>query len=75
MDEPLSALDQESRGKLMSLLEKFLQQLDIPVLYVTHSSEEVARLADNLILLSKGRVTQSGSIHQGRQPLPGAAAA
>ncbi|MBL4580891.1 MAG: ATP-binding cassette domain-containing protein, partial [Gammaproteobacteria bacterium] len=44
MDEPLSALDQDSRGKLMSLLEKFLQEIDIPVFYVTHSSEEVARL-------------------------------
>ncbi len=64
MDEPLSALDQESREKLMSLLERFLQQIDIPVFYVTHSSEEVARLADNLVLLSNGRVTQSGSIQQ-----------
>ena len=51
MDEPLSALDQESRKKLMLILEKFLQRIDIPVLYVTHSSEEVARLSDNLMLL------------------------
>lgn len=64
MDEPLSALDQDSRENLMSLLEKFLQQIDIPVLYVTHSSEEVARLADNMILLNSGRVTRSGSIQE-----------
>ena len=62
MDEPLSALDQGSRGKLMSLLEKFLQEIDIPVFYVTHSSEEVARLADNLVLLANGRVTDHGPI-------------
>jgi len=62
MDEPLSALDQSSREKLMSLLEKFLQQIDIPVLYVTHSSEEVARLADNLVLLAAGRVLDHGPI-------------
>lgn len=64
MDEPLSALDQQSRGNLMSLLEKFLQYIDIPVLYVTHSSEEVARLADNLLLLNGGRVSQCGPIQQ-----------
>lgn len=60
MDEPLSMLDQASRGILIQLLERFLQQIDIPVLYVTHSSEEVARLADNLVLLSGGRVTACG---------------
>lgn len=62
MDEPLSALDQGSREELMSLLEKFLQDIDIPVFYVTHSSEEVARLADNLVLLANGRVTDHGPI-------------
>jgi len=62
MDEPLSALDRSSREKLMLLLEKFLQEIDIPVFYVTHSSEEVARLADNLVLLANGAVTDHGFI-------------
>lgn len=62
MDEPLSALDQGSREALMLLLEQFLQEIDIPVFYVTHSSEEVARLADNLLLLANGRVTDHGPI-------------
>jgi len=62
MDEPLSALDRSSREKLMLLLEKFLQEVDIPVFYVTHSSEEVARLANNLVLLANGVVTDHGSI-------------
>jgi len=64
MDEPLSALDSRSRETLMSLLERFLQDIDIPVLYVTHSSEEVARLADNLILMTEGRVTKYGAIQE-----------
>ena len=64
MDEPLSALDQSSREKLMLLLEKFLQDIDIPVFYVTHSSEEVARLADNLVLLANGVVSDHGAIQQ-----------
>lgn len=64
MDEPLSALDQNSREELMLLLEKFLQRIDIPVLYVSHSSEEVARLANNLVLLAAGRVTDYGPIQE-----------
>lgn len=64
MDEPLSALDQDGKSKLMSILEEFLQQVDIPVLYVTHSSDEVARLADNILLMAEGRVTASGPLQQ-----------
>lgn len=63
MDEPLSALDQTSKEKLMLFLEKFLQNIDIPIFYVTHSSEEVARLANNLLLMNNGRVIDHGSIH------------
>jgi molybdate transport system ATP-binding protein len=62
LDEPLSALDQNSRESLMLLLEKFLQELDIPIFYVTHSSEEVARLANNLVLLSNGKVSDYGPL-------------
>lgn len=62
MDEPLSALDQNSRDSLMLILDKFLQHIDIPVFYVSHSSEEVARLADNLVLLADGKVTDHGPI-------------
>lgn len=64
MDEPLSALDQQSRTTLMSFLDKFLQEIDLPVLYVTHSTEEVARLADNLVLLEGGSVTDYGPLEQ-----------
>jgi molybdate transport system ATP-binding protein len=64
MDEPLSALDQEARQQLMSFLENIVQQLEIPVFYVSHSSEEIARLADNLVLMQAGRVTAYGSLNE-----------
>ncbi len=62
MDEPLSALDHRARRSLMPFLEKTFQQLEIPVLYVSHSADEIARLADSLVLLEQGRVTAYGSV-------------
>ena len=62
MDEPLSALDHRARRTLMPFLEKTFQELDIPVLYVSHSTEEIARLADNLVLIEQGRVTAYGTL-------------
>ncbi|NQV70215.1 MAG: molybdenum ABC transporter ATP-binding protein [Pseudohongiella sp.] len=62
MDEPLSALDQNTRNQLMSFLEKLFQQIEIPVFYVSHSSEEIARLADNLVLMEAGNVIEHGPI-------------
>jgi len=61
-DEPLSALDIESRSQLMPFLEKVLQHNDIPAFYVSHSPDEVARLADHLILMEKGRVVDYGAL-------------
>ena len=62
LDEPLAALDLEARANLMTVLEGVLQHLDIPVLYVTHSPDEVARLADHLLLLEGGRVRACGPL-------------
>jgi len=60
MDEPLSALDEEAKEKIFPFLEQ-LRSLKIPVLMVTHSLEEVARLADHVVLLRQGSLVQSGS--------------
>ena len=60
MDEPLSALDQSSKNEIMPYLEKLRDTLSIPILYVTHSLDEVARLADYLVLLKAGTVLASG---------------
>ena len=55
MDEPLAALDQARKREILPFLEKLHDELEIPILYVTHSSDEVARLADHLVILSQGR--------------------
>jgi len=62
MDEPLSALDTNSKADILPYLERLHDELSIPVIYVSHSPDEVARLADHLVLMEKGRVTASGPI-------------
>jgi molybdate transport system ATP-binding protein len=60
MDEPLAALDAARKAEVLPYLEQLHRELDIPVLYVSHALEEVARLADHLVLLEAGRVVASG---------------
>ncbi len=60
LDEPLSALDEPRRAEILPYLEAIKRDTDIPLLYVSHSVEEVVRLADHLVLLDGGRVTASG---------------
>ena len=64
MDEPLSALDTNSKQEILPYLERLHRELNIPVLYVSHAMDEVARLADHLVLLEKGRVIASGTLHE-----------
>ncbi|MDG6460416.1 molybdenum ABC transporter ATP-binding protein ModC [Glaesserella parasuis] len=56
MDEPLSALDLPRKNELMDYLGRLAKTVDIPILYVSHSLDEVIRLADNLLLLEEGKV-------------------
>jgi len=62
MDEPLAALDRASKREILPYLERLHDELAMPVLYVSHASDEVARLADHLILLNAGQVRASGPI-------------
>ena len=64
MDEPLSALDTASKQEILPYLERLHRELEIPVLYVSHAMEEVARLADHMVLLEQGRVIASGALHE-----------
>jgi len=64
MDEPLSALDAARKQEILPYLESLNDALDIPVLYVSHSPDEVARLADYLVLLEAGRVTATGPVDE-----------
>jgi len=62
MDEPLAALDVNSKAEIYPFLERLHQELAIPILYVSHSPDEVARLADNLVLMEAGRIRAAGPI-------------
>jgi molybdate transport system ATP-binding protein len=62
MDEPLAALDLARKQEILPYLERLRDQLEIPLLYVTHSPEETARLADHLVLMDNGRLTASGPL-------------
>lgn len=62
MDEPLAALDSQRKNEIVPYLQRLHDELDIPVLYVSHAQDEVARLADHLVLLSDGKALASGPI-------------
>ena len=62
MDEPLAALDQPRKQEILSYLDRVRKELDIPVIYVSHSADEIARLANHLVVLEKGRVTTAGPL-------------
>jgi molybdate transport system ATP-binding protein len=62
MDEPLAALDSKRKSEILPYLERLHDELDIPVLYVSHAQDEVARLADHIVLLSEGKALASGPI-------------
>ncbi|WP_299851351.1 molybdenum ABC transporter ATP-binding protein [uncultured Roseovarius sp.] len=60
MDEPLAALDEPRKEEILPYLERLRDQSDIPILYVSHSVAEVARLADDLVILQGGKVACHG---------------
>jgi len=62
MDEPLAALDSKRKSEILPYLERLHDELDIPVLYVSHAQDEVARLADHIVLLRDGKALASGPI-------------
>lgn len=62
MDEPLASLDLSRRYEILPYIESLRRELDIPVIYVSHHPDEVAQLADHLVLLDDGRVLASGRV-------------
>jgi molybdate transport system ATP-binding protein len=62
MDEPLAALDAKRKAELLPYLERVHEELAIPIVYVSHAIDEVARLADHLVLMEAGRVTAAGPL-------------
>lgn len=64
MDEPLASLDAKRKQEILPFLTRLNQELNIPVLYVTHSQQEVAQLADYLVVLESGKVQASGTLSE-----------
>jgi molybdate transport system ATP-binding protein len=60
MDEPLAALDEARKAEILPYLERLRDELHLPILYVSHSMPEVARLATTLVLIEAGRVAAAG---------------
>jgi molybdate transport system ATP-binding protein len=64
LDEPLASLDVARRKEILPWLERLHRELQIPVIYVTHSLDELAKLADHVVMLENGRVTASGTLRE-----------
>jgi molybdate transport system ATP-binding protein len=62
MDEPLSALDRATKNEILPFLERLRDRLSLPIVYITHDIAEVERLADQIVLMEKGRVLAAGPL-------------
>jgi len=62
LDEPLAALDAARRAEILPYLETLRDEARLPMLYVSHNLDEVARLADDIVVLREGRVVRQGSV-------------
>ena len=61
MDEPLAALDEPLKDRILAYLERVMSEWHLPTIYVSHNAAEVRRLAEQVIVLERGRVTQCGT--------------
>lgn len=61
MDEPLAALDAARKSEIMRHIERLRDEVGVPIVYVSHALDEVARLADHMVLLADGGVVATGS--------------
>lgn len=60
-DEPLAALDEARKAEILPFFERLRDAFEVPILYVTHSAAEVARLATTVVVLEGGRVVRQGA--------------
>ena len=62
MDEPLAALDAPRKAEILPFIERLRDEVEIPILYVSHDVSEVARMATTLVVMEDGRVTAAGPV-------------
>ncbi|MBE7185707.1 MAG: molybdenum ABC transporter ATP-binding protein [Methylobacterium mesophilicum] len=60
MDEPLAALDEARKREILPFIERLRDELKVPVVYVSHSAQEVARLATDVVMMREGCVLAAG---------------
>src|SRR5438105_4262977 len=60
LDEPFSALDRDLRAQLVALVRELVAELGVPMVHVTHSVAEARQLADQVVLLDKGKIVGRG---------------
>jgi molybdate transport system ATP-binding protein len=81
LDEPLAALDAARKAEILPYLERLVHETRIPMLYVSHSLDEVVQLAERMVVIERGRILAEGSLFEvtqrldlvaGRELLPGA---
>ena len=64
MDEPIASLDRARRDEILPFLDRLHAALSIPVIYVSHSVDEVIRLCDYLLVMQHGQIVASGEIQE-----------
>ncbi|EPG72527.1 molybdate ABC transporter, ATP-binding protein [Leptospira fainei serovar Hurstbridge str. BUT 6] len=64
MDEPMASLDKKRKQEILPYLERLNKELKIPVLYVSHSLDEIVRLADHIIVMDDGKVLATGPVSE-----------
>jgi molybdate transport system ATP-binding protein len=64
LDEPLASLDAPRKAEILYYVERLRDEVRIPIVYVSHSLEEVVRLADSMVLMSEGRVLGTGVVRE-----------
>lgn len=62
MDEPLASLDNQRKQEILPYLERLRAAIDIPMIYVSHSIDEITRLADTLVVLQAGKAVAQGPL-------------
>ena len=64
LDEPLAALDHKRRDEILPYIERIRSEQQIPILYVSHSIDEVSRIADYLQIINRGKIVARGSVSE-----------
>lgn len=63
MDEPLSAVDETRKDRLLPYLDRLKDEVGVPIVYVSHDIDEICKLCDHLVVLDEGKAMANGDLH------------